>query len=243
MDYLPDADTLMSLGPEDLGMILLGLAQQERGPRFTPSSFEMPIWNANVPAYPYHTKIDVTRTVAEAWQWLANEGLIMIDPDQPNGWYCLTRKGASLKSESDIEAYRQGNLLPVGLLHMRLAEKVLPMFLRGDYDVAVFQAFKEVEVTVRDATGHADDLVGVNLMRAAFKPARGPLSDMRRSAGERQAMMDLFAGAIGHGKNPPSHREVQFDRVAAAQLIIMASYLLIEADTMSLLASAAFASR
>jgi uncharacterized protein (TIGR02391 family) len=111
------------------------------------------------------------------------------------------------------------------------------MFLRGDYDVAVFQAFKEVEVTVRNATGHSDDQLGVNLMRAAFKPTNGPLTDMTRSGGERQAMMDLYAGAIGHAKNPPSHREVQFDRVAAAQLIIMASYLLIEADATAILAN------
>jgi uncharacterized protein (TIGR02391 family) len=235
IDYLPDANTLISLGAEDLGMILLGLVQQEKRPMFTPSDFEMPLWNANLPAYPHHKKRGVSRTIAEAWQWLQNEGLIMNDPEQSDSWFCLTRKGAALRSEADIEAYRQGNILPVGLLHIRLAEKVLPMFLRGDYDVAVFQAFKEVEVIVRNATGQPDDQVGVNLMRAAFKPANGPLTDMTRSGGERQAMMDLYAGAIGHAKNPPSHREVQFDRVAAAQLIIMASYLLIEADAMAIL--------
>jgi len=50
---------------------------------------------------------------------------------------------------------RHGNILPVGLLHPRLAEKVRPMFLRGDYDVAVFQALnkqtlKELRVFVPD---------------------------------------------------------------------------------------------
>ena len=49
---------------------------------------------------------------------------------------------------------------------------------------------------------------------------------MERSGGERQAVMDFYAGAIGHGKNPPSHRDVEIERVAAAQLIVTASYLL-----------------
>jgi uncharacterized protein (TIGR02391 family) len=100
------------------------------------------------------------------------------------------------------------------------------MFLRGDYDVAVFQAFKEVEVAVRKSTGHSDDVVGVPLMRAALHPDKGALTDMERSGGERQAVMDFYAGAIGHGKNPPSHRDIEIERIAAAQLIVTASYLL-----------------
>jgi hypothetical protein len=73
-------------------MILLDLAQGHQGVRFTLSDFEMPLWNANIPAYPYHKKMAVGRAIAEAWQWLQNEGLIMIDLDQPNGWFCLTAR-------------------------------------------------------------------------------------------------------------------------------------------------------
>src|SRR6266404_1786734 len=191
IDYLPDAGSLLALGPEDLGMILLQLLQkQPGGGNFTKSNLEMPVWNANTTAYPYHKRMPVARAISEAWQWLQNEGLLMVAPDQSNDWFCLTRKGAKLKSAADVDAYRQGNVLPVGLLHLRLAEKVRPMFLRGDYDVAVFQAFKEVEVVVRKSTGHSDDVVGVPLMRAAFHPDKGPLTDMERSGGERQAVMD-----------------------------------------------------
>jgi hypothetical protein len=140
---LPDADSLVALGPEDLGMILLQLVQQERAPRVALSNLEMPLWNAHSPRYPQHKRMPVGRCIAEAWQWLQNEGLLMADLDQPNGWFCLTRKGSGLRSQADIEAYRHGNMLPAGLLSPILAEKVRPMFMRGDYEVAVIQAFKE----------------------------------------------------------------------------------------------------
>jgi uncharacterized protein (TIGR02391 family) len=239
MDFLPDADSLIALGPEDLGMVLLALAQMERGPRVALSNLEMPLWNANSPAYPQYKRMPVGRCIAEAWQWLQNEGLLMPDLDQPNGWFCLTRKGAALKDAADVNAYKHGNILPVGLLHPRLAEKVRPMFMRGDYDVAVFQSFKEVEVMVRNAAALSDDLVGVKLMREVFKPDRGPLTDRESVGGEQVAVMELFAGAMGHCKNPPSHREVEMTRVSAAQLIALASYLLMQVEATVAAAKAA----
>jgi hypothetical protein len=75
-------------------------------------------------------------------------------------------------------------------LQPTLAEKVLPQFLRGDHDVGVFQAFKEIEVAVRKAAnakgaGYPDDLVGTTLMRRAFHPESGPLRNTALVAAER----------------------------------------------------------
>lgn len=226
IDFFPDAESLAGAAPENLGTILLQLIQQERSPRVTVSGLEYPLWNANTPAYPHHKRALVGRAIGEAWQWLQNEGLLMPDLDQPNGWFCLTRKGAALRTSADLEAYRQGNLLPVALLHSKLAEKVRPMFMRGDYDVAVFQAFKEVEVAVRAAAKLSNSDIGRKLMQAAFNPDSGPLTDIDADKGERVGLMDLFSGGIGYCKNPPGHRERGFDRVSAAQLIVFASYLL-----------------
>lgn len=235
LDYLPDADALMSLSAEDLGMILLELIQKQKALRFTISDFESPLWNAGVPGYPQVKRIGVGRTIAEAWQWLQNEGLVMIDPDQPNGWFCLTRKGAALKTTSDVDAYRHGNILPEAVLDPALVTKVRPMFLRGDYDVAVVQAFKEVEVYVRFAAELPEELVGQKLMRTAFHPETGPLCDQAAPAGERQALMELFSGAFGHARNPLSHRDVAITRIEAAQLIGLASYLLATAQWLAVL--------
>jgi uncharacterized protein (TIGR02391 family) len=229
IDFVRDADTLTALAPEDLGMIMLQLFQGQSG-NFTMSNLEMPLWNANSPGYPQHKRMQVVFALAEARQWLENEGLLMPSPDQPNGWYRLTRKGLNLKGPDDIEAYKQGSMLPLGLLHPKLAEKVKPMFLRGDYDVAVFQAFKEVEVAVRRAAGLPNSAIGRKLMQAAFNPDNGPLADTEAGKGERVGLMDLFSGGIGYCKNPSGHGETDFDRTSAAQLLALASYLLSQVE-------------
>ncbi|MFE3444948.1 TIGR02391 family protein [Nocardia sp. NPDC059180] len=64
-------------------------------------------------------------------------------------------------------------------------------------------------------------------MRTEFKPEGGPLTDPAAEGGEKTAMMDLFAGAIGAFKNPANHRTNQFDdAVEAAGLIQLADLLL-----------------
>jgi len=62
------------------------------------------------------------------------------------------------------------------LLHPTVEVRVSAHFLRGVYDTSVFEAFREVEVAVRDAAGLAMTDVGVDLMRRAFGPG-GPLAD------------------------------------------------------------------
>ena len=64
-------------------------------------------------------------------------------------------------------------------------------------------------------------------MRRAFDVDSGPLTDSTRLAAERQAMSDLFAGAIGLYKNPHSHRNVVLnDPREAVEMILLASLLL-----------------
>jgi uncharacterized protein (TIGR02391 family) len=117
------------------------------------------------------------------------------------------------------------HLSPKGL-HTRLGA-AWPAFEHGDYDSAVFQAMKAVEVTVREVAGLSPSLLGVTLMRKAFHPDFGRLSDFKTQHGERQARRDLFAGAIGSFKNPHSHRDVLLDNPAeAAELMLLANHLL-----------------
>jgi uncharacterized protein (TIGR02391 family) len=99
--------------------------------------------------------------------------------------------------------------------------------MRGEYDVAAFQAMKGVEVAVREAAGLDSALLGVKLMRAAFKPEIGPLTDPNMEAGEQVGRMELFAGAIASYKNPHSHRDVDLDDPQEAiEIILLANHLL-----------------
>ena len=80
---------------------------------------------------------------------------------------------------------------------------------------------------VRRAAGFGNSKIGMPLMRDAFDVADGPLTDSSRPPGERQAMSDTFAGAMGLMKNPASHRDTELeDPQEAAEAILRANYLL-----------------
>jgi hypothetical protein len=230
----PRSEDLVALEPEDLAGVLLEVvpAVMQNG-RFAISNLIDPLFPPTIGApYSYGVHRSVELAIAEAVSWLVSQGLVVIDPSQQLGrLYVLTRRAATLRNRTDLEAYRKGRMLPVELLPPTLAEKVWPQFLRGDHDIAILQAFKQVEVAVRKAAnakaaGYPDDLVGTTLMRKAFHPESGPLTNMSLVVCEREAEMHLFSGAIGHGKNPPSHRDIEPTPQEAARLIVFASHLL-----------------
>ena len=100
-------------------------------------------------------------------------------------------------------------------------------FLLGDYRIAVLHAFIEVEIAVREAGEYAETDYGTTLMRKAFHTKTGKLTDPNQQLeAEKDARLDLFAGAIGSYKNPFSHRDVDVTAAEAAEMIILASHLL-----------------
>ena len=137
----------------------------------------------------------------------------------------VTRKGKQFKQAKQLESYRKMKLLS-GNLHARIEETAKAAFLRGEYGPAVFAAFKEVEVAVREASAASVTDLGVDLMNAAFKPHVGPLTDRGLPEPEQLALRTLFAGAIGYYKNPGSHRHVPTDPESVAGILVFASVLL-----------------
>ena len=100
-------------------------------------------------------------------------------------------------------------------------------FIRGKYDTAVFEAFREVEIAVREAGGFEPDDIGMTLMRKAFDVDGGPLTRSRDEKAEREGLAHLFAGAIGSYKNPHSHRKPGLDDpLDAIEMLMLASHLL-----------------
>lgn len=223
---VPDPEALLDLEPEELAGVVLqylnSLPNSSRG-QLNRYNFSLP---HTVEQYPPEYRDRISRALMEAWVWLEREGLLAPQPGTQGEWVFVTRRGKQLATPEDLRRYRRANLLPRQLLHPRLGQKVWAAFLRGDYDTAVFQAFKEVEVRVREAGGFSDSDLGVTLMRKAFEPGRGPLSDAAAPVAEQEALAHLFAGAIGSYKNPHSHRNVTIEPDEAVEMIILASHLL-----------------
>jgi uncharacterized protein (TIGR02391 family) len=231
LTVFPHPEDLTAIGAEDLAMVMFEFLRPDRQGRCSIAGLRDQLFTTARPGYPPGSMRPTLVALAEALSWLRSQGLIVDDPEQPEHFFVLTKKAKGLRGRADLEAYRKGRVLPVELLDPALVDKVQPLFLRGDHDVAVFQAFKEVEVAVRKAAaglsaGFGNELVGTSLMRKAFHPDAGPLTDKSAVASEREAVMHLFSGAIGYAKNPGSHRDVTMEPHEAARLIVFASHLL-----------------
>jgi uncharacterized protein (TIGR02391 family) len=226
---IADPDTILALQPEELAGAILqylnAMSPQQQKDVLNPHVL---CGRYGVQGYPPDYRERISRALMEGWVWLEREGLLAPIPGDDHGWAFITRRGLQMKNAADLTAFTKANLLPRQLLHPILSTKVWSSFLRGDYDTAVFQAFKEVEVAVRAAAGFPATDIGVPLMRKAFDKTAGPLSDAGApDDAEKDAMSHLFAGAIGLYKNPGSHRNVSVkDPSEAVELILLASHLL-----------------
>jgi uncharacterized protein (TIGR02391 family) len=167
------------------------------------------------------------QALAEAWSWLEARSLVVHTPgNSSTDARVVTRAGQRAIERGSLDEILAAERIGLSL-HPRLEGKIRPIFLLGDYETAAFKAMKEVEVRVRELAGLPHELIGVTLMRQAFNPAGGPLTDAAHEGGERQARSDLFAGAIGSFKNPTSHRTVTYTDPTEASEVIMLADLLI----------------
>lgn len=162
--------------------------------------------------------------VREAWAWMVRE-LILI-PWDPNGWHKLSRRGRQLAREAAAGPGSIDALLITPEMLPPAMSAALSNYHGGNYDGAVFEGMKAVEVAVRDASGLPRSLVGVALMRKAFEKGVGPLTDKAADPGEQQAMSDLFAGAMGVFRNATGHRIVGLSMRQAWDALMLAAHLL-----------------
>lgn len=223
-DIFPPIETAMELEPEELAPFVLKYLEKQKG--INRYNFTLGT-SSEVIQYAGQYLSDFCMRLMEAWVWLEREMFIAPQPGQQNDWAFITRKGRKVLEEQNFELYKKASLLPSENLDPILVRKVKPLFIRGDYDTAILQAFKEVEIRVRKKGGCANSEIGVSLMRKAYQPGSGPLADLSLDKGEQQAISDLFAGVIGKFKNPSSHRDVEYDDPnEAADIIHIANQLL-----------------
>jgi uncharacterized protein (TIGR02391 family) len=238
-ETVPKVEILLKMPVEELGALVLACAPGVmQNQMFNISDLTAGLYSTNPaqPSYPPMTRSDVTLVIGEALAWLSIGGYIFQDPGQPAVWYRLTRKARAADAMADLTAYAKSHILPPELLHQDLHQHTLSLFRQGKYDLAVFEAFKRVEVAVRTAAklkqpGFDETLTGDKLMRRAFHEQTGALTDISNpSVAERESDAHLFAGAMAHARNPVAHRDPGHALIATARLLIVASYLLSVVD-------------
>lgn len=232
---VPNATDLLSLEVEELAGVLLVYLNSVEDSTISQGDFNLHNFFNAPPRRDYEDRQEeVNRALMEAWAWLQSDALLVERATPMGDFFFISRRGKGITSRSGFSSYRRGSLLPKGQLHPLIAGRVYPAFLRGEYDTAVFQAYREVEIAVRSGGKFSPDDYGTDLMREAFKPASkrgvpqaaGPLTDAHLPTAEQEAMANLFAGAIGLYKNPQSHRQIPTQPEDAAEVIGFASQLL-----------------
>jgi uncharacterized protein (TIGR02391 family) len=228
---IPDAEVVLGLEPEELGAKLLFILRQHGGSQFHFGNMEIELSGGGVgqPLYARSEIAPIGSALREAAAWLEAQGLVIPaeGTNGKNGWRVLSRRAHRFQNAKEFASYTAARRLPKDALHPRISNSVWSAFMRNEFDVAAFQAMKAVEVAVRETAGLEAGDLGVKLMRRAFDVENGALTDPAAERSERQALSDLFAGAIGTYKNPHSHRDVDLtDPVEATEIVMMANLLL-----------------
>lgn len=186
---------------------------------------------------------------------LTGQQILIIDKFSYEKWMSKTNSFLDKFRINSCKVQINGQVAPIDIMISKLAKitalyesfsldddcianlKLLPqnikdLFLNEHYSQAVFEAFKYVEVQVKDKSGYKT-LYGTDLMRKSFaqednnrNQIAGPLTNTNLPKAEQQAQSDLFAGAIGFIKNPKSHNNINVSKDKATELLYFANYLL-----------------
>ena len=238
---IPDIEMLLELEPEELSASMFRVlanvegGRYRRGLKFNPNNMGPGIREYSSRAqpgnfYPHERVDEVILALSEGYLWMQNAGLIVpvSDPSEASsGWSVFTRRARRIITDGDFRQFIFGRMIDRELLHPAIADDAWRNFIRGNYPAAVFEAMRSVEVAVRQAAGYETSDHGVPMVRRAFHKDNGPLTDLGQPEAEREALMHLFAGAIGSYKNPHSHRSVPLDDAKEAfEMVMLASHLL-----------------
>lgn len=234
-DFLPDRNELAELSPARVGVCLLSYLnaqQDQREVNLRPGRPQRhpPLHLGNLASEFADELKEVVPSTAtgalmEGLSWLVTQGFLVPAPSQDVGWLTLSRAARAVREADQVDRVLRSRALRKGDLHPAIAQKCWASFLDGEFDTAVFRAFREVEISLRAASGLADEY-GKDLVMAALRKG-GPLWDGEARDSENDGWKFLFAGATLVFKNATSHREVHFDDpVEAAEVIGFASLLL-----------------
>lgn len=230
-NLIPDAELLLALEPEELGLKMLPVLSS--GPdQFTYNSFIDDIefdHPRDGRQYPTEFEDPIRQALREAWTWLEGQALLVPSRGyaEPHTYRHLSRRARKLAQEPDVLRAARFRRVLKDSLHPAIREDVWALYHRGKYDTAVFEAMKAVEVAVRKAAGYDNKDHGRDMLARAFNEKSGPLCDQSTPTSEQIARRELFTGAYAAFRNPTSHRNTELDDPdEAAEIIALASLLL-----------------
>lgn len=117
-------------------------------------------------------------------------------------------------------------LMPESYVHPSIVNRCFPLMTHGHYESAILEAFKLIEIAIRERIHGNTGEVGTRLIRKAFNADKGQLADMSTPVSEREALCNYVAGAFGYYRNPCSHRKVHLDFTTTFDKIVVASELM-----------------
>jgi uncharacterized protein (TIGR02391 family) len=228
LHVIPDADTFLALTPPELGGAILEqlCVSKDKGNFHLRNFTGLFTGNSRSSPYPEDKWEQIVEAIGEAWAWLIAQGFIAPKPDGgDHGWVFVTRLGKQARTAQGVREYRKALELPKERLHPAIADRCHSHFMRGLFDTAVFEAYKALEIAIREAAGYGPEQYGSTMAYKAFSET-GPLRSRTAVASEEKGLADLMAGALGSYKNPHSHRNVPLAPDEAVEMIVLASHLL-----------------
>ncbi len=147
------------------------------------------------------------------------------DDDDEDIFY-PTKSGFRFPEHEFKKVLKKYSLFPSTYVHPKIIKKSFRLLENEEYESAVLQAFKTIETSIRERINAEPEELGIKLIRKAYHPENGPLTDFQLPKSEREAFTNYIAGAFGFYKNPCSHRDVELDFIEAFERIVVASDLL-----------------
>jgi hypothetical protein len=126
---IPDADVLISLATEELAATVLRLAAEHRQNNLAhlqTVTTQISGTHGTSGGYPQNRQKDAELAIAEAWNWLVVQGLLIPEPgyNGTNGFMLLSRRAQRLLAEGSFSTYARSLAFPKSLLHPSIAEEV-----------------------------------------------------------------------------------------------------------------------
>lgn len=137
-----------------------------------------------------------------------------------------TKKGFRFQEREFRRVIKEYTLVPQAYIHPMIVDKCFKLLQEGEFESAVLQAFKAIEISIREKISAETEEVGIKLIRRAFNADNGALTNFALPKVEREAFSNYISGAFGFYKNPCSHRDIEMDFIAAFDRIAVASDLL-----------------